>query len=42
MQHVALMGKNGNAVFWWRNLQERENLNDLRVNGRLQVKFYAF
>jgi hypothetical protein len=35
------MGKKGNTRFWWGNLEERHQLEDLGVDG-ISYAIYAF
>jgi len=39
-EHVARMGrKEADTGFWWGNLRERDHLGDLRVEGRIILKW---
>ena len=35
MGHVARIGGRAHSEFWWENLRERDDVVDLRVDGRI-------
>jgi hypothetical protein len=36
--HVECYGREVHEVFWWGNLKERDNLDDLGIDGRIIIK----